>query len=47
MSKLEEFMTKNGKPLEPKKEPKDGKKLSAKELADLTKQMLKDFGYIV
>ncbi len=47
MSKLEEFMTKNGKPLKPKKEPKDSTKLSAKELADLTKQMLKDFGYIV
>lgn len=47
MSKIKDFMKKNGKPLKPKKEPKDGKKLSAKELADLTKQILKDFGYIV
>lgn len=46
-SKLEELMTKNGKPLKPKKEPKDSTKLSAKELADLSKQMLKDFGYIL
>ena len=46
MSKIEEFMKKQGKELKPKKEPKDSTKLSAKELADLTKQILKDFGYI-
>ena len=47
MSKLEEFITKNGKPLKPKKEPKDSKKLSAKERNELIDKMLKDFGYIV
>ena len=47
MSKLEEFMTKNGKPLKPKKEQKNGNKLSAKERNELIDKMLKDFGYIV
>ena len=47
MSKLEEFMTKNGKPLKPKKEPKNSKKLSAKERNELIDQMLKDLGYIL
>ena len=47
MSKLEGFMTKKGKPLKPKKEPKDGKKLSAKERNELIDKMLKDFGYIL
>ena len=46
MSKLEEFMTKNGKPLKPKKEPKDSKKLTAKERNELIDKMLTDFGYI-
>ena len=46
MSKINDFMTKQGKELKPAKEPKDSTKLSAKELADLTKQILKDFGYI-
>ena len=50
MSKLEEFMTKNGKPLKPKKEPivpKDSKKITAKERNDLIDKMLKDNGYII
>ena len=46
MSKLEEFMVKNGKPLKPKKEPKDSKKLTAKERNELIDKMLTDFGYI-
>ena len=47
MSKLEEFMVKNGKPLKPKKEPKDSKKLTAKERNDLIDKMLKDNGYLI
>ena len=50
MSKLEEFMTKNGKPLKPAKQPnvpKDSKKLTAKERNELIDQMLKDNGYLV
>lgn len=47
MSKLEDFMTKNGKPLKPKKEPKNGKKLTAKERNELIDQMLRDWGYIL
>lgn len=47
MSKIDEFMKKNGKPLKPKKEPKDGKKLTAKERNDLIDKMLKDNGYII
>ena len=46
MSKLDEFMVKNGKPLKPKKEPKDGKKLTKKEIEALTIQALTDLGYI-
>ena len=46
MSKLEEFITKNGKPLKPKKEPKDSKKLTAEERNELIDKMLTDFGYI-
>ena len=47
MSKIDEFMTKNGKPLKPKKEPKNSTKLSAKERNDLIDKMLKDLGYIL
>lgn len=47
MSKIDEFMVKNGKPLKPKKEPKDSKKLTAKERNELIDKMLKDFGYIL
>ena len=47
MGKLEEFMTKQGKELKPEKEPKDGKKLTAKERNELIDKMLKDFGYIL
>lgn len=47
MSKIDEFMVKNGKPLKPKKEPKGSKKLTAKERNELIDQMLKDLGYIV
>ena len=46
MSKIEEFMVKNGKPLKPAKEPKDGKKLTKKEIEALTIQALTDLGYI-
>ena len=46
MSKLEEFMTKNGKPLKPAKEKKDSKKLTDKEIKSLTIQALTDLGYI-
>lgn len=47
MNKIDEFMVKNGKPLKPKKEPKDSKKLTAKERNELIDKMLKDFGYIL
>lgn len=47
MDKIDEFMVKNGKPLKPKKEPKDSKKLTAKERNELIDKMLKDFGYIL
>jgi len=47
MSKLEDFMKKQGKPLKHAKEPKDSKKLSAKERNELIDKMLKDFGYIL
>ena len=46
MSKLNDFMKKQGKELKPAKEPKDGKKLSAKERNELIDKMLTDFGYI-
>ena len=45
MSKLEDFLKKQGKELKPAKEAKDSKKLSAKERNDLIDKMLKDFGY--
>ena len=47
MSKIKDFMTKQGKELKPEKEPKDGKKLTAKERNELIDKMLKDFGYIL
>ena len=47
MGKLEEFMQKQGKDLRPAKEPKDSKKLTAKERNELIDKMLKDFGYIL
>ena len=49
-SKLEEFMTKQGKTLKPAKQPivsKDSKKVTKKEIEDLTIQMLKDNGYLI
>ena len=49
-SKLEEFMTKQGKTLKPAKEPKaskDSKKVTKKEIEELTIQMLKDNGYLI
>ena len=46
MGKLEEFMNKHGKDLKPAKEPKDGKKLTKKEIEALTIQALTDLGYI-
>ena len=45
MSKIDDFIKKQGKTLKPAKEPKDGKKLTAKERNDLVDKMLKDFGY--
>ena len=47
MSKLKDFMAKQGKELKPAKEKKDSKKLSAKERNELIDKMLKDFGYIL
>ena len=47
MSKLDEFMAKQGKELKPAKDPKDSKKLTAKERNELIDQMLNDFGYIL
>lgn len=46
MTKIEKFMEDRGKPLNPAKEKKDSKKLTKKEIEELTLQMLKDFGYI-
>ena len=49
-SKIEEFMTKQGKTLKPAKQPivsKDSKKVTKKEIEDLTIQMLKDNGYLI
>ena len=46
MSKIKDFMKKHGRDLKPAKEPKDGKKLTAKERNELIDKMLKDFGYI-
>ena len=47
MSKIDDFLKKQGKELKPAKEPKNGKKLTAKERNELIDQMLKDFGYIL
>ena len=47
MSKLKDFMAKHDRELKPAKEPKDGKKLSAKERNELIDKMLKDFGYTI
>ena len=46
MSKIENFMKKQGKELKPKKELKDSKKLTDKEIKALTIQALTDLGYI-
>ena len=46
MSKIKDFMTKQGKTLKHAKEPKDGKKLTKKEIEALTIQALTDLGYI-
>ena len=46
MSKLNDFMKKQGRELKPAKDPKDSKKLSAKERNELIDKMLKDFGYL-
>ena len=46
MSKITDFMQKQGKTLKPAKEPKDGKKLTKKEIEALTIQALTDLGYI-
>ena len=46
MSKINDFMKKEGKTLKPAKEPKDSKKLTAKERNELIDKMLKDLGYI-
>ena len=46
MSKIEEFMEKHGRDLKTAKEPKDGKKLTAKERNELIDKMLTDLGYI-
>ena len=45
MSKIKDFMKKQGKELKPAKEKKDGKKLTVKERNELIDKMLKDFGY--
>ena len=47
MSKIDDFMKKQGKELKPAKERKDSKKLTAKERNELIDKMLKDFGYIL
>ena len=47
MSKIEEFLKKQGKELKPAKDKKDSKKLTAKERNELIDKMLKDFGYII
>ena len=46
-SKIEEFMAKQGKTLKPAKEPKDSKKITAKERNELIDLMLKDNGYLI
>ena len=46
MSKIDDFLKKQGKILKPAKEKKDIAKMSAKERNDLVDKMLKDFGYV-
>ena len=46
MNKIEQFMKDRGKPVKPKKEKADKKKLTGKEKDALLLQMLEDFGYI-
>ena len=46
MNKIKDFMKKQGKTLKPAKQPKDGKKLTKKEIEALTIQALTDLGYI-
>ena len=47
MSKIDDFIKKQGKTLKPAKEPKDSKKLTAKERNELIDQMLIYNGYII
>ena len=47
MKAIEKFMEKQGKKLNPAKDKKDSKKLTAKERNDLIDKMLKDFGYLI
>ena len=47
MTKIEDFLKKQGKEMKPAKERKDSKKLTAKERNELIDKMLKDFGYIL
>ena len=46
MTAIEKFLKKQGKELKPAKEPKDGKKLTKKEIEALTIQALTDLGYM-
>ena len=46
MSKIDDFMKKQGKELKPEIKIKDSKKLTAKERNELIDKMLKDLGYI-
>ena len=47
MSKIKDFMKKHGRDLKPAKEPKVGKKLTAKERNELIDKMLTDLGYML
>ena len=47
MSKIDDFMKKQGKELKPEKEKKGSKKLTAKERNELIDKMLKDLGYVL
>ena len=47
MSKIEDFLKKQGKELKTAKDKKDSKKLTAKERNELIDKMLKDLGYIL
>lgn len=47
MSKINDFMKKQGKEMKSAKELKDGKKLTVKERNELIDKMLKDFGYMI